>query len=111
MMIPKAQSLRVVAELAKGNFINTFPGRDGGMKLARPAAKINLRQVVTHFEKDIDVSVCVHRDRVCPFEENCPIERRWSRLRAIILSELEKTTFDVLAQESIVKVNVLPLVE
>ena len=111
MIIPKAQSLRVVAELARGDFINTFPGRDGGMRLARPAEKINLRQVVTHFEKDIIVSECVHRDGKCPFEENCPIERRWSRLRSIILSELENTTFDVLAQESIAQVNALPQVE
>ena len=43
MLIPKALSLRVVADLAKGGFIVTYPGRDGGVKLARPAAEINLR--------------------------------------------------------------------
>ena len=67
MIIPKAQSLRVVGELARGDFINTFPGRDGGMRLARPAAKINLRQVVTHFEKKFAVSECVHGEGACPF--------------------------------------------
>ena len=51
MLIPKALSLRVVAELAKGGFIVTYPGREGGLKLARPAAEINLRQVVTLFRK------------------------------------------------------------
>lgn len=106
MLIPKALSLRVVAELAKGGFVLTYPGRDGGLKLARPAAEINLRQVVTHFEKKFTVSECIHRDGACPFEQNCPVQRRWARLQRIILAELENTTFDVLAQEATSAMNV-----
>ena len=45
MLIPPALSQRIVADLARGNFIQTFPGRDGGIQLARPAEKINLLQV------------------------------------------------------------------
>ena len=37
MLIPKSVSLRIVADLARGGFIKTFPGRDGGIKLAHPA--------------------------------------------------------------------------
>jgi len=50
MLIPAAFLPRIVAELGRGGFILTFPGRDGGLELARPAEQINLRQVVEYFE-------------------------------------------------------------
>jgi len=108
MLIPKALSLRVVAHLAKGGFILTYPGRDGGLKLARPAAQINLRQVVTYFEKSFTVSECLHDQRSCPFDNSCPVRCRWLRLQTLILDELEKTSFDELAQESASVADLLP---
>ena len=107
MLIPKAMSLRVVAELAKGGFITTYPGREGGVKLALPAAEINLRQVVTYFESNFTVSECLHGGGTCPFESSCPVQRRWARLQKMILSELENTTFDVLAKEAASEVDAL----
>lgn len=108
MLIPKALSLRVVAKLAKGGFIVTYPGRDGGLKLARPAREINLRQVVTYFESNFTVSECLHGGGTCPFDHSCPVRCRWGRLQALILKELENTTFDELAQEASSLEEVLP---
>jgi Rrf2 family protein len=110
MLIPKALSLRVVADLAKGGFIVTYPGRDGGLKLARPAAEINLRQVVTYFENNFTVSECLHGGGTCPFDHSCPVRCRWARLQALILQELENTTFDELAREASSVAEVVPLV-
>ena len=110
MLIPKALSLRVVADLAKGRFIVTNPGRAGGLKLARPAAEINLRQVVTYFEKNFTISECLHKSDSCPFDQNCPVRCRWSRLQTLILQELENTTFDELALEAASAADVVPLV-
>jgi Rrf2 family protein len=109
MLIPKALSLRVVAELAKGGLIVTNPGRTGGLKLARPATEINLRQVVTHFEKDFSISECLHNQESCPFDQSCPVRCRWSRLQTLILEELENTTFDELAREAVSVADVVPL--
>ncbi|GAB4503141.1 MAG: Rrf2 family transcriptional regulator [Anaerolineales bacterium] len=100
MLIPKALGIRVVAELAQGGFIVTYAGREGGLKLARPAAEINLRQVVTYFEENFTVSECIHGGGTCPFDANCPVRCRWVRLQAVILKELESTTFEALAQEA-----------
>ena len=100
MLIPKALSIRVIAELAKGGFILTYPGRLGGLKLARPAAEINLRQVVTHFENNFTVSECLHDNGLCPFDHSCPVRCRWARLQELILQELENTTFEDLAHEA-----------
>jgi Rrf2 family protein len=109
MLIPRALSLRVVAELSKGGFIVTYPGREGGLKLARPAAEINLRQVVTYFESNFTVSECLHGGGTCPFDNSCPVRCRWARLQALILKELENTTFDELAREAASVADVVPL--
>ena len=109
MLIPKALSLRIVAELAKSGFILAYPGRDGGLKLARPAAEINLRQVVTHFEKNFTVSECLHESDSCPFDNSCPVRCRWARLQDLILQELENTTFNELAREAMSVADVVPL--
>jgi Rrf2 family iron-responsive transcriptional regulator len=109
MLIPKSFSLRVVAELARGEFIITYPGREGGLKLARPAGEINLRQVVTYFERNFTVSECLHGGGTCPFDHKCPVRCRWARLQALILQELENTTFDELAREASSLVAVIPV--
>mgnify|MGYP001305548695 CR=1 FL=1 len=100
MLIPPSLAQRIVADLARGGFILTFPGRDGGLSLARPANEVNLRQVVEHFEGKIFVSDCLIGKGECPFDNNCPVRCRWARLQATMMQELEQITFDVLAQEA-----------
>jgi Rrf2 family protein len=107
MLIPKSVSLRVVADLARGGFIQTFPGRDGGISLARPAAEINLLQVTEHFESNFAISECIHAKGVCPFEEKCPVRLRWARLQNIIMKELESITFAELREDAFALQNLL----
>jgi Rrf2 family iron-sulfur cluster assembly transcriptional regulator len=101
MLIPPSLAQRIVADLARGGFVQTFPGRDGGLILARPAKEINLRQVVEHFEGKIFVSDCLLGKGECPFDNNCPVRCRWARLQSTMMQELEQITFDDLAQEAL----------
>jgi len=100
MLIPPAFSQRIVAELARGGFITTYPGRDGGLQLARTADQINLRQIVEWFEGPIYVSDCLVAPGECPFDTKCPVQCRWVSVQAVIQKELEKVTFDQLAEEA-----------
>jgi Rrf2 family protein len=102
MLIPHAFSQRIVADLARGNFIQTFPGRDGGIQLARPANQINLLQVIEFVQGPIDVSDCLATDGApCTFGSTCPVRKRLAKLRALIRDELESQTFDQIAQDAI----------
>ncbi len=105
MLIPQSVSLRVVADLARGGFIETFPGRDGGIKLARPPEEINLLQVTEHFEANFSISECIHAKGVCPFEASCPVQRKWVRLQQIITAELESITFADLREDALALQN------
>jgi Rrf2 family protein len=101
MLIPPALAQRIVADLARGNFILTFPGRDGGLVLSRPAREINLRQIVEHFEGKFFISDCLVDGGDCPFDNNCPVRFRWTRLQSLIIKELEQITFEDLAQDAL----------
>jgi Rrf2 family protein len=102
MLIPPALSQRLVADLARGSFIQTFPGRDGGIQLARPADQINLLQVVEYIQGPIYVSDClISSEDTCTFRGVCPVRNRWAKLSSLIRAELESQTFDQLARDAI----------
>ena len=100
MQIPPALAQRIVADLARGEFIQTFPGRDGGLVLARPSEEINLRQIVEHFEGKFFISDCLVDKGNCPFDNKCPVRLRWTRLQSHIILELEQISFKDLAQDA-----------
>jgi Rrf2 family protein len=109
MLIPPALAQRIAADLARGNFINTFPGRDGGLVLSRPPREINLRQIVEHFEGKFLISDCLVDGGDCPFDNNCPVRFRWTRLQSQIVRELEQITFEDLAQDALSVNTIFPI--
>jgi len=108
MKIPPALAQRIVADLARGEFIFTFPGRVGGLTLSRPAKEINLRQIVEHFEGKFFISDCLLEKGNCPFDNNCPVRFRWARLQAQMVQELEQITFEDLAQDALSINDLIP---
>jgi len=109
MLIPPSLAQRIVADLARGGFVHTFPGRDGGLTLARPAREINLRQIVEHFEGKVFISDCLVDAGECPFDNNCPVRFRWARLQSLMMQELEQITFEDLAQDALSVQGLIPL--
>jgi Rrf2 family protein len=103
MLIPKSFMTRIVAQLSHHGLINTFPGRDGGLMLPRPASEITLKDVVEAFEGPILLSECmqVKGEDDCPFQSNCPVRSKWGRVQVAMLREMASITFEDLAQEAI----------
>jgi len=50
--------MKVVHDLRKADFVTAARGRAGGIRLARPAAEINIGAVVRHTEEDFDLVDC-----------------------------------------------------
>ena len=102
MLIPKAFVSRIVAQLAHEGLVNTFPGRDGGLSLPRPASKITIKDVVEAFEGPILLSECmqVTNEDDCPFQSNCPVRSKWGRIQAAMMREMASITFESLVQEA-----------
>jgi Rrf2 family transcriptional regulator, iron-sulfur cluster assembly transcription factor len=103
MLIPKAFMTRIVAQLAREGLVNTFPGRDGGLMLPRPASQINLKEVVEAFEGPILLSECMQAkgEDDCPFQSNCPVRSKWGRVQAAMMREMASITFEDLVKQSL----------
>ena len=103
MLIPKAFTTRIVAQLAHAGLLNTFPGRDGGLMLPRPASKITLKDVVEAFEGPILLSECMQAkgEDDCPFRTNCPVRSKWGRVQVAMLREMASITFEDLVNVSL----------
>jgi Rrf2 family protein len=112
MLIPRAFLGRIVAQLAHAGLVQTFPGRDGGLQLSRPAEELTLRDVIEAIEGPILLSECMAGEEACPFEGRCPVRGRWAHLQKTILNELGCMTFAALAAETAFvqgPVSVLPV--
>jgi Rrf2 family transcriptional regulator, iron-sulfur cluster assembly transcription factor len=101
MLIPTAFLPRIVAQLAQANLLVTFPGREGGVQLPRPAGQITMKDVVELMEGPLLLSECMTGEEACPFEGDCRVRCRWINLQSRILEELNSTTFADLARESV----------
>jgi Rrf2 family protein len=103
MLIPPSYMGRIVAQLAKHGLVETFPGRDGGLRLPRPASKISLKDVVEAFEGPVLLSECmqVKGEDDCPFQANCPVRTKWSRVQVAMLREMASISFEDLAKEAL----------
>ena len=103
MLIPKALMTRIVAQLSREGLVNTFPGRDGGLMLPRPASQITLKEVVEAFEGPILLSECmqVKGEDDCPFQSNCPVRSKWGRVQVAMMREMASITFEDLVKESL----------
>ena len=100
MLTPRAFLQRIIADLSKVNLICTYPGPNGGVQLARPAAEVNLRHIWEAIEGPLLISECLEAPQDCPLNAGCPVRPRWGLLQTVIAQELESISLDQLAAEA-----------
>lgn len=85
---------KILQPLAKGGLVTTVRGRNGGIRLARPATEISLLNVVKVTEDNFAMAECFENDAAeCPLVNSCALN---SALRQAL-----NAFFDVLSDYSI----------
>lgn len=100
MQIPKNLAVQITSKLVRLGFLESQPGRKGGIRLARLPETITLQEVVKRLERSFSLSACLSNPVICPFEAFCPVRRHWARLQQILLEEMGRITLAQLAQEA-----------
>lgn len=86
---------KVVGDLGRGGFIRSQRGRNGGLRLARPARDTTLGEVVRHLERRFDLVECFRADGGnCPLKPSCRLRPQFAAAREAFLTELDKTTIE-----------------
>lgn len=101
MLIPRSFLLRIIAELSLAGLLDTQPGPTGGIRLARPANEITLKDIFQAMEGIVCVSECISSPGDCPLSTGCPVRARWGRLQSVLLNELQRTSLQDLASEAL----------
>ena len=85
---------KILQPLTRANLVETVRGRNGGIRLARPASEITLLDVVKVTEESFAMAECFENDLAdCPLMDSCALN---SALRKAL-----GAFFDVLASYSI----------
>jgi Rrf2 family protein len=78
--IPPAQAGKIIQQLVRGNIVRTTRGANGGVRLARPADRVTLKDVIGAIEGPLAVSRCiVYDDCVCV--QPCPVRAALSQIQ------------------------------
>jgi Rrf2 family nitric oxide-sensitive transcriptional repressor len=96
--ISRNHLVKVVHNLATQGFIHSTRGRGGGITLARPAAQINIGDVVRHTEVSFDLVECFDPQRnTCPIAAACILKSALYEAQRAFMGVLDRYTLaDVL---------------
>ncbi len=98
--ISKNHVMKVVHQLGVFGVIATIRGRSGGLRLARPAAEVNIGAVVRFTESDFYMAACFDPDGYpCGLHGACGLQQVLVDATAAYLAVLDATTLADLLPE------------
>lgn len=91
--ISRNHLVKVIHNLSLSGYILTTRGRNGGLKLARPAQEISIGEVVRSTEPDFDLLECFNpvTDK-CVITHSCGLKSVIFKAQTTFLDELDKYT-------------------
>lgn len=103
--------MKIVHELGKAGYLETVRGRGGGFRLARPADKIIVGDVVRITEGPLDVVECFNSDKnTCPLIGICVLSKKVQEATAAFMAVLDDLTIaDIAANRGQLMARIAPL--
>ena len=92
----------ILNQLKGGGFVRSWRGAEGGYRLARPADRITVGEVLRFMDGPIAPVGCVSQSRPkeCEFHGECHFFGFWGRVRQAISDVVDRTTFADLVREN-----------
>ena len=88
--ISETHLMKVVHQLGVSGDVATVRGRNGGMRLAKPAASINLGAVVRRTEADMELVPCFDDAELCAIGGACKLRAALREALAAFLAVLDR---------------------
>ena len=99
--IPGPTAQKLVSQLARAGLLVASRGSGGGVRLARPAAAINVAEIIEAVEGPIALTACVAEGRQdCSLEGSCKVQPHWGVVNGAVRGAL--------AQISLASLSVVP---
>ena len=98
--VPSQYLAKILQDLARHGILSSAKGRGGGFRLARPAAELELINVVRAIEGQNFGEGCVLGLPECGSEDPCPLHNQWGSIRESVIQMLEQTHLSNLSPSS-----------
>jgi Rrf2 family transcriptional regulator, nitric oxide-sensitive transcriptional repressor len=93
--ISKNHLMKVVHQLGLSGMVETVRGRNGGLKLKKEPAEINIGEVVRNTETDFFMAECFDREsNACVYAPSCALKGVLATATAAYLAVLDGATLD-----------------
>ena len=97
--VPRNYLGKILHELARAGILTSTRGKNGGFRLAVPAEKLQLLQVVAPFDRVSESRRCILGRRECSDSDPCPAHGKWKAASEEISRFFQSTTIaDVLSE-------------
>ena len=93
--ISEAHMVKVVHKLGRGGFAETLRGRNGGLRLGRPASEIMIGDVVCYFEDSVALLACLENGAettLCKLMPACRLRSVLSQATQAMMAVLNNCT-------------------
>lgn len=97
---------KVLKALGQAGILHSQRGAKGGYALARPAASIDVAEIIEALEGPIALMECSAGPGHCGQEASCPVRDPWQRIHGTLRETLSRVSL-----QSLVGVPIAPLVQ
>jgi Rrf2 family protein len=94
--IPPKYIAQIILDLSRAGLVYTNRGAHGGVRLAKSASEINLKEIVEAIEGPMSLNICLLREGECEREDDCPMYEIWVKIQGDMLKTMTDTTLTVL---------------
>lgn len=98
--VPEAFLAKIARALGRAGLVTNTRGAGGGIRLARPAGRITLRDVVEAVEGPIAINLCLQGPGACSRQASCNIHPVWVEAQEAMLGVLGSVTFAQLLESN-----------
>lgn len=103
---------KILQPLVTAGIVETVRGRNGGIRLARPASEIKLGEIARLTEDNFTIAECFQReDANCPLIDNCRLTSALREAMDAFMAVLDKYSVDDLAKPSAAVITLLAMVD
>lgn len=95
--LPAPTVSKLLKTLARGNLLQSLRGAHGGYRLARPAERISVADIIAALEGPIGVTECASHPGGCTLESACSTRANWRLINVAIRQALEAVTLAQMA--------------
>ena len=90
---------RICSTLTKAKILESQEGKNGGVRLVKSPATINVLQLIELFDGKTELSDCTFRKKLCPNRKKCVLRKRLLGIENIVSRELTAITIQTLIDD------------